>query len=121
MRIWVDCTAAAHPLVMRPIIELLRAGGHEVRVTARDYGQTQGLLERLGIAYDSVGRHAGALRVLLRLALQPGNKLLHHAFHRPTVGEIVRQRLRSPPIRVSATPLSLLPGHRTVPPTPLGR
>jgi predicted glycosyltransferase len=44
---------------MRPIIERLRASGHEVRVTARDYGQTQGVLERLGIAYESVGHHAG--------------------------------------------------------------
>ena len=23
MRVWIDCTAAAHPLVMRPIIERL--------------------------------------------------------------------------------------------------
>lgn len=59
MRIWIDCTAAAHPLVMRPILERLRSGGHEVRVTARDYGQTEGLLERLGIPYESVGRHGG--------------------------------------------------------------
>jgi predicted glycosyltransferase len=59
LRIWIDCTAAAHPLVMRPIIERVRASGHEVRVTAREYGQTTGVLERLGIAYESVGRHAG--------------------------------------------------------------
>ena len=59
MRVWIDCTAAAHPLVMRPIVERLEDSGHEVRVTAREYGQTQGVLERLGIAYESVGRHAG--------------------------------------------------------------
>ena len=59
MRVWVDCTAAAHPLVMRPIVERLNAAGHEVRVTAREYGQTQGVLERLGIPYESVGRHVG--------------------------------------------------------------
>ena len=41
MRIWVDCTAAAHPLVLRPIIERLEAAGHEVAVTAREYGQTR--------------------------------------------------------------------------------
>ena len=32
MKIWIDCTAAAHPLVMRPIIERLeeaRARGRE--------------------------------------------------------------------------------------------
>ena len=60
MRIWVDCTAAAHPLVLRPLIERFQAGGHEVAVTARAYGQTEGLLDRLGIQYESVGRHAGA-------------------------------------------------------------
>jgi uncharacterized protein len=60
MRIWVDCTAAAHPLVLRPIIERLQAAGHEVEVTAREYGQTEGILERLGIPFTSVGRHGGA-------------------------------------------------------------
>lgn len=60
MRIWVDCTAAAHPLVLRPVIERLRARGHEVFVTAREYGQTIGVLERLGIPYEAVGAHGGA-------------------------------------------------------------
>jgi uncharacterized protein len=59
MRVWVDCTAAAHPLVLRPIIERLDAQGHEVEVTARTYGQTEGILDRLGIPYTSVGRHGG--------------------------------------------------------------
>jgi predicted glycosyltransferase len=59
LRIWVDCTAAAHPLVLRPIIERLEAAGHTVEVTAREYGQTEGVLERLGIPFTSVGRHAG--------------------------------------------------------------
>lgn len=63
MRVWVDCTAAAHPIVLRPIIERLQAAGHEVDVTARDYGQTEGLLERLGIPYTSIGRHAGGRTV----------------------------------------------------------
>ena len=62
VRVWVDCTAAAHPLVLRPILERLGAGGHEVRVTAREYGQTEGVLERLGIGYESVGRHGGGTR-----------------------------------------------------------
>jgi predicted glycosyltransferase len=56
----VDCTAAAHPLVLRPIIERLEARGDEVRVTTREYGQTLGVMERLGIPYESVGRHGGA-------------------------------------------------------------
>jgi predicted glycosyltransferase len=60
MRVWVDCTAAAHPLVLRPIIERLTAEGHEVSVTAREYGQTVGILELLGIEHEVVGRHADA-------------------------------------------------------------
>jgi predicted glycosyltransferase len=63
MRIWVDCTAAAHPLVLRPVIERLEAQGHEVFVTAREYGQTLGILDRLGLPYTTVGEHGGASRL----------------------------------------------------------
>jgi uncharacterized protein len=64
VKVWVDCTAAAHPLVLRPIVERLQAMGHEVRVTAREYGQLLGILERLGMTYQPVGRHAGASKAL---------------------------------------------------------
>jgi predicted glycosyltransferase len=60
MKVWVDCTAAAHPLVLRPVIERLQARGDDVFVTAREYGQTLGILERLGIPYTAIGSHAGA-------------------------------------------------------------
>jgi len=60
VRIWADCTAAAHPLVLRPIAERLEAQGHEVIFTAREYGQTEGIMRRLGIPFESVGRHGGA-------------------------------------------------------------
>src|SRR3954447_24770299 len=56
-------TAPAHPVVFRPVIERLRAAGHDVRVTARDYAQTLPLLERLGIPYTAIGRHGGASRL----------------------------------------------------------
>ena len=49
MRVWVDLTNSPHVLVMRPLIELLRADGHEVSVTARDFSQTLELCERFGI------------------------------------------------------------------------
>jgi predicted glycosyltransferase len=62
MRVWVDCTAAAHPLVLRPIVERLEAEGHEVFITARKYGQTLGILDRLGLSYTAVGEHGGASR-----------------------------------------------------------
>jgi len=58
MRIWVDCTAAAHPLVLRPVIERLRDRGDEVEITTREYGQTVGILERLGLEHEVIGSHA---------------------------------------------------------------
>jgi len=60
MRIWVDCTAAAHPLVLRPLIEAFRQRGHEVEITARAYGQTEGVLALLGLDFTSSGAHGGA-------------------------------------------------------------
>ncbi len=59
MRIWIDLTNSPHVLVMRPVIELLRADGHEVRVTARDFAQTLALCERLGIEHTAIGHHRG--------------------------------------------------------------
>jgi predicted glycosyltransferase len=63
MKIWVDMSAPAHVLVLRPIIERLRAQGHEVDVTSRDYAQTQQLLDLHGIAHTPIGRHGGASRL----------------------------------------------------------
>jgi hypothetical protein len=60
MRVWVDLTNSPHVLVMRPVIERLRADGHEVRVTARDFAQTLALCERFGIEHEAIGRHRGA-------------------------------------------------------------
>jgi predicted glycosyltransferase len=69
VRIWFDMTAPAHPVVFRPVIERLRAAGHEVEVTAREYAQTVGLLERLGIDHVVIGRHGGASRARKLAAL----------------------------------------------------
>ncbi len=60
MRVWIDLTNSPHVLVMRPVIQRLRAAGHEVEVTARDYAQTLELLERFGIAHTPIGRHRGS-------------------------------------------------------------
>ena len=46
MRVWIDMTASAHPLVFRPLVALLQARGDEVEITARDYAQTLQLIER---------------------------------------------------------------------------
>lgn len=60
MRIWVDLTNSPHVLVMRPVIRALEARGAEVQVTARDFAQTLGLLDRFEIAHEPIGRHRGS-------------------------------------------------------------
>jgi hypothetical protein len=44
---------------MRPIVDALRTEGHDVEVTARDFAQTLGLLERFSMAHTVIGRHRG--------------------------------------------------------------
>ena len=59
MRVWVDLTNSPHVLVLRPVVEALRAQGAEVEVTARDFAQTVGLAERFGLEVEVIGRHRG--------------------------------------------------------------
>ncbi len=59
MRAWVDLTNSPHVLVMRPVIRALERRGAEVLVTARDFAQTLGLLERMGLAHEAIGHHRG--------------------------------------------------------------
>jgi hypothetical protein len=59
VRVWVDLTNSPHVLVLRPLIEVMRADGHEVEVTARDFAQTLELCERFGIEHTAIGRHRG--------------------------------------------------------------
>jgi len=63
MRIWVDVTNSPHVPFFRPLLALLEARGHEVRVSARAFAQTLELLEAGGIAHEVVGPpHGGAGR-----------------------------------------------------------
>ncbi|HEX3392653.1 MAG TPA: DUF354 domain-containing protein [Solirubrobacteraceae bacterium] len=59
MRVWIDLTNSPHVLVLRPVIDVLRADGHEVRVTARDFAQTLQLLDRFEIEHTAIGSHRG--------------------------------------------------------------
>lgn len=59
MRIWVDLTNSPHVLVLRPVVALWREQGHDVQITARDFAQTLGLLERFDLDHTVVGRHRG--------------------------------------------------------------
>jgi predicted glycosyltransferase len=59
VKVWVDFTASAHPLVFRPLVKLLQAQGHEVEITARDYAQTLQLIESHGMTATVIGHHGG--------------------------------------------------------------
>jgi predicted glycosyltransferase len=59
MRVWIDLTNSPHVLVLRPVVAALRAQGHDVQITARDFAQTLGLLDRFGIEHEVIGRHRG--------------------------------------------------------------
>jgi uncharacterized protein len=62
-RVWVDLTNPAHVVVLRPLVELLEAGGHEVTLTARPLSHTTELLDDWGHPYTAIGHHGGAGRV----------------------------------------------------------
>jgi uncharacterized protein len=60
VRVWVDMTNVAHPVVLRPLIELLEQDGHEVEITARPLSHTLDLLDAWGHPYAAIGRYGGA-------------------------------------------------------------
>lgn len=59
-KVWIDLTNSPHVLFFRPILRRLDEAGVETLVTARDFAQTLGLLQRFGIAHTVIGRHGGA-------------------------------------------------------------
>jgi predicted glycosyltransferase len=63
VRIWVDLTNTAHVLVLRPLVELLEADGHEVEITARPLSHTLELLDDWGHEYTALGAYGGVSRV----------------------------------------------------------
>ena len=75
MKIWIDMSAPAHVLVFRPIIPRLRAAGHEVEVTARDYAQTLDLLELHGMEHEAFV--PGAVKELRRAIWHLGTIRVH--------------------------------------------
>jgi hypothetical protein len=58
-RIWIDCTNSPHVVIFRPLVAEMERRGHEVVITARDFAQTVGLLERYGMPYTLIGEHRG--------------------------------------------------------------
>jgi uncharacterized protein len=63
LRVWVDMTNSPHVVIFRPLIARMIARGHHVTVTARDFAQTLGLLERYEMPHMVTGAHGGAGRL----------------------------------------------------------
>jgi predicted glycosyltransferase len=59
LHVWVDVTNSPHVVIFRPLIARMRARGHRVTVTSRDFAQTIGLLDRFGIPHTPFGAHGG--------------------------------------------------------------
>lgn len=99
-------TASAHPLVFRPLVQLMEARGDEVVISTRDYAQTLELISRHGMHATPIGHHGGRsrskkarqmasrLRALRRFAAgQSFDLALAHGSHELT---ITARRLRIP-------------------------
>jgi hypothetical protein len=59
MRVWIDLTNTAHVVVLRPLVELLEAHGHDVEITARPLSHTLELLDDWGHPYTALGAYGG--------------------------------------------------------------
>lgn len=64
MRVWIDVSNSPQVPFFQPLVGLLRARGHDVSVTTREFAQTTELLTLHGIPFGTVGpRHGGASAV----------------------------------------------------------
>jgi len=73
VKVWIDLTNPAHVVVLRPLVDLLEAGGHEVTLTARPLSHTIELLDDWGHPYTAIGHHGGAGK--LGKALAAGSRV----------------------------------------------
>jgi len=69
MRIWIDVTNTPHVNVLMPIYRHLKAAGHELIITARDFSETIPLLRQNGIEPIVLGSHHGKSRVRKSMGL----------------------------------------------------
>ena len=105
MRVWVDLTNTAHPVVLRPLVDVLEQRGHEVLITARPLSHTLELLDDWGHPYTSLGEYGGAKRAdkarqaarRARLMTQWGQRngpfdaaLAHGSTDLPVAGRLLR-------------------------------
>jgi uncharacterized protein len=62
MRVWIDLTNTAHPVVLKPLADVLERRGDEVHLTARPLSHTLELLDDWGHEYTALGEYGGAKR-----------------------------------------------------------
>lgn len=61
MRVWIDIVNSPHVRFFNGIIKRLKADGHEVLITARDFSNIHDLLEIFNLEYTSIGDHGVSL------------------------------------------------------------
>lgn len=59
MKIWIDLANTPHVVFFEPIIAKLKAQGHEVVISLRDFAQTLSVAEKFGIEGEVIGGHGG--------------------------------------------------------------
>lgn len=87
IRFLIDLANSPHVLFFYPIIRELKAQGHEVIVTAREFAQTVPLIKKLNIEATIIGRHQGKSIVRKSIGLITRSSLLYMfgLKHRPDV------------------------------------
>lgn len=64
-------------MVFRPLIPLFEERGYEAQVTAREFAQTTGLLDKAHIPYTLIGRHRGRSRFKKAIGLAARSRALY--------------------------------------------
>lgn len=69
LRIWIDLANSPHVMFFAPIVRDLKAAGHTVILTARDFCQTLQLAHLFGLKIESLGAHcaSGPLRKIANI------------------------------------------------------
>ena len=99
VRVWVDMTNVAHPVVLRPLVELLERDGHDVEITARPLSHTLELLDAWGHPYTPVGRYGGVGKAgKARAAAERVARLLSFARSRRFDRALAHASVELPPV-----------------------
>ena len=92
-------TNVAHPIVLRPLVELLERDGHEVEISARPLSHTLDLLDAWGHPYTAIGRHGGASKAgKARAAVDRTARLLSFARGRRFDHALAHASVDLPPV-----------------------